>query len=107
MLKIAVLYQGETVLLNPNLCSFVFWQNLNRVCVDADAREVLTEVTQQVDVVKQTAERVSSSAEVYGAVQQEARIGMNAGQQLIAEHVWFANIFQQGQSKSCSCMSTT
>ncbi len=55
--------------------------------MDADAREVLTEVTQQVDVVKQTAERVSSSAEVYGAVQQEARIGMNAGQQLIAEHV--------------------
>ena len=35
---------------------------------------MLNKIQQQVDVVKQTAERISSSAEVYGAVQQEARI---------------------------------
>lgn len=42
--------------------------------LDAEARENLQRIQQQVDVVKQTAERISSSAEVYGAVQQEARI---------------------------------
>ena len=38
------------------------------------SREALQRIQVQVDVVKQTAERISSSAEVYGAVQQEARI---------------------------------
>lgn len=44
------------------------------MCVEGEARELLLKIQQQVDVVKQTAERISSSAEVYGAVQQEARI---------------------------------
>lgn len=35
---------------------------------------MLTDLSQQVDVLRQSSERVSSSAEVYGAVQQEARI---------------------------------
>jgi len=49
-------------------------EELSQVCLDGEAREVLHKIQQQVDVVKQTAERISSSAEVYGAVQQEARI---------------------------------
>jgi len=49
-------------------------EELSQVCLDGEAREVLKKIQQQVDVVKQTAERISSSAEVYGAVQQEARI---------------------------------
>ena len=47
---------------------------MNRVCLDAETREVLSRLGQQIDVLRQSAERVSSSAEVYGAVQQEARI---------------------------------
>ena len=42
---------------------------MSQVCLDGEAREVLHKIQQQVDVVKQTAERISSSAEVYGAVQ--------------------------------------
>ena len=45
------------------------FQELSQVCLDGEAREVLHKIQQQVDVVKQTAERISSSAEVYGAVQ--------------------------------------
>ena len=41
-------------------------QELSQVCLDGEAREVLKKIQQQVDVVKQTAERISSSAEVYG-----------------------------------------
>ena len=40
----------------------------------AETREVLAAMQQQIDVLRHSAERVSSSAEVYGAVQQEARI---------------------------------
>ena len=43
-----------------------FFQELSQVCLDGEAREVLKKIQQQVDVVKQTAERISSSAEVYG-----------------------------------------
>jgi len=49
-------------------------ENLSRLGLDLEAREALNSVQQQVEVVKQSAERVSSSAEVYGAVQQEGRI---------------------------------
>ena len=48
---------------------FFLFQELSQVCLDGEAREVLHKIQQQVDVVKQTAERISSSAEVYGAVQ--------------------------------------
>jgi tRNA A37 N6-isopentenylltransferase MiaA len=47
---------------------------LNRACADSDSRELIQHLQQQVDVLRHSAERVSSSAEVYGAVQQEARI---------------------------------
>ena len=78
----------------------MLFQNLSRLGLDLEAREALNSVQQQVEVVKQSAERVSSSAEVfclqfyikkfsclfinnyfqqffsqvYGAVQQEGRI---------------------------------
>ena len=45
------------------ILSFDF-QELSQVCLDGEAREVLKKIQQQVDVVKQTAERISSSAEV-------------------------------------------
>ena len=44
------------------------------MCLDGETREVLSRLGQQIDILKQSAERMSSSAEVYGAVQQEARI---------------------------------
>nr|XP_040564465.1 inositol 1,4,5-triphosphate receptor associated 1-like isoform X2 [Lepeophtheirus salmonis] len=47
---------------------------LNRLCNDTETRDVLQRLTQQVDVLRQSSSRVSSAAEVYGAVQQEARI---------------------------------
>ena len=40
----------------------------------SETRELLSALQQRIDVLKHSAERVSSSAEVYGAVQQEARI---------------------------------
>ena len=46
------------------------FQSLSRLGLDLEAREALNSVQRQVEVVKQSAERVSSSAEVYGAVQQ-------------------------------------
>ena len=49
---------------------FCFFQSLSRLGLDLEAREALNSVQRQVEVVKQSAERVSSSAEVYGAVQQ-------------------------------------
>ncbi|XP_059079877.1 uncharacterized protein LOC131878014 isoform X2 [Tigriopus californicus] len=48
--------------------------SLNKVCTDAETREMLHRLQKQVDVFRHSSERVSSSAEVYGAVQQEARI---------------------------------
>ena len=44
------------------------------MCFDSETRDVLGRLSAQVDVLKHSAERVSSSAELYGAVQQEARI---------------------------------
>lgn len=47
---------------------------LNRMCQDSETREVLERVTKQIHVLQQSSGRVSSSAEVYGAVQQESRV---------------------------------
>ena len=44
------------------------------LCADGAVRELLQKIGSQAEVVQQSAERVSSTAEVYGAVQQEARI---------------------------------
>ena len=53
---------------------------MSRLGLNLEAPEALNSVQQQVKVVKQSAERVSSLAEVYGAVQQEARIARAIGE---------------------------
>ena len=50
------------------------FQRLSCLCNDGEVRELLQKIGSQAEVVQQTAERISSTAEVYGAVQQEARI---------------------------------
>ncbi len=46
------------------------FQSLNRVCQDSETREVLERVSKQVVVLQQSAARVASSSEQFGAVQQ-------------------------------------
>ena len=53
---------------------FILFQRLSYLCADGEVRELLQKIGSQAEVVQQSAERVSSTAEVYGAVQQEARI---------------------------------
>ena len=53
---------------------FLLFQRLSYLCADGEVRELLQKIGSQAEVVQQSAERVSSTAEVYGAVQQEARI---------------------------------
>jgi len=49
-------------------------QCLNRLCHQADTREVLRSLEKQVGVLHQSLQRVSSSSEQFGAVQQEGRV---------------------------------
>jgi len=49
-------------------------QCLNRLCHQADTREVLRSLERQVGVLHQSIQRVSSSSEQFGAVQQEGRV---------------------------------
>ena len=56
------------------ILSYFFFQRLSYLCADGEVRELLQKIGSQAEVVQQSAERVSSTAEVYGAVQQEARI---------------------------------
>ncbi len=52
-------------------CCLCFgFQSLNRVCQDSETREVLERVSKQVVVLQQSAARVASSSEQFGAVQQ-------------------------------------
>ncbi|KAK3593867.1 hypothetical protein CHS0354_011471 [Potamilus streckersoni] len=46
---------------------------LNHLCTDPQVRKELSKIRQHLDTLQQTAARVSSRAEVYGAVQQEKR----------------------------------
>ncbi|KDR22682.1 Lymphoid-restricted membrane protein [Zootermopsis nevadensis] len=48
--------------------------NLNYLCKDSESIEILGKIQDQVDVLQQSTERVSSSAEIFGAVQQESRV---------------------------------
>jgi hypothetical protein len=59
-----MLYKG----LKCRLC--LAFQSLNRVCQDSETREVLERVSKQVVVLQQSAARVASSSEQFGAVQQ-------------------------------------
>ncbi|KAK6169887.1 hypothetical protein SNE40_020859 [Patella caerulea] len=49
-------------------------ETLNRLCSDTQIREVITKIRNHIDVLEQCAARVSSRAEVLGAVQQERRM---------------------------------
>lgn len=49
-------------------------QCLNRLCHQADTREILRSLERQVGVLHQSIQRVSSSSEQFGAVQQEGRV---------------------------------
>ncbi|PSN45942.1 hypothetical protein C0J52_16541 [Blattella germanica] len=48
--------------------------NLNYLCKDSESIDILSKIQDQVDVLQRSTERVSSSAEIYGAVQQESRV---------------------------------
>ncbi|XP_069675352.1 inositol 1,4,5-triphosphate receptor associated 2-like isoform X2 [Periplaneta americana] len=48
--------------------------NLNYLCKDSESIDILGKIQNQVDVLQRSTERVSSSAEIYGAVQQETRL---------------------------------
>lgn len=48
--------------------------NLNYLCKDSESIEILGKIQDQVDVLQQSTELVSSSAEMFGAVQQEIRV---------------------------------
>lgn len=47
---------------------------LNPLCVDAEKTELVTSLLQLLDIVEQASERISTSAEIFGSVQQEWRM---------------------------------
>jgi inositol 1,4,5-triphosphate receptor-associated cGMP kinase len=47
---------------------------LNYVCKDSESIEILGRIQDQIDILQQSTELVSSSAEIFGAVQQEIRV---------------------------------
>ncbi|ESO92213.1 hypothetical protein LOTGIDRAFT_121297 [Lottia gigantea] len=47
---------------------------LNHLCTDGQIRDVISKIKNHIDVLEQCAARVSSRAEVLGAVQQERRM---------------------------------
>nr|CAD7591512.1 unnamed protein product [Timema genevievae] len=59
--------------------------NLNRLCVDSESVEVLAQIQSQVDILQQSTNRVSTSAEMFGAVQQEHRL--NKAVEVMLAHV--------------------
>ncbi|XP_078000076.1 uncharacterized protein LOC144452794 [Glandiceps talaboti] len=58
---------------------------LNPICVDVETKDVLDKLKHHVDIIQQTATRLSSKAEVHGAVQQEGR--MNHAVEVMINHV--------------------
>ena len=48
---------------------FIF-QTLNQICTDVEVREVLTKIQNNIDILEKSTARVSSRAEVLGAIQQ-------------------------------------
>ncbi|GLV37297.1 hypothetical protein CBL_10736 [Carabus blaptoides fortunei] len=47
---------------------------LNPLCIDAETTEMVTSLLSQLDVILQASNRISTSAEVFGSVQQEWRL---------------------------------
>ncbi|XP_050048366.1 uncharacterized protein [Dermacentor andersoni] len=61
-------------------------QTLDSLCTDDErVREVVAQIRNHVDVIQQSTDRVSSQAEVYGAVQQEER--MSRAFEVMVAHV--------------------
>ncbi|XP_064629801.1 uncharacterized protein LOC135488832 isoform X10 [Lineus longissimus] len=60
-------------------------KDLGQFCADAECREVVTKLQQHIEVLEQSTARVSSRAELHGAVQQEDR--MNRAIEIMVTHV--------------------
>ena len=53
-----------------DIALFNILQTLNQLCTDPQVREVLTKIQNHIDVLEKSTARVSSRAEVLGAIQQ-------------------------------------
>ncbi|XP_060071644.1 inositol 1,4,5-triphosphate receptor associated 1-like [Ylistrum balloti] len=60
-------------------------ETLNQLCTDTQVRDVLRKIQAHLDILEQAAARVSSRAEVFGAVQQEKR--MSKAIEIMITHV--------------------
>ncbi|XP_041354722.1 uncharacterized protein LOC121372468 isoform X3 [Gigantopelta aegis] len=60
-------------------------EKLNQLISDVHVHEIVTKIQNHIDVLEQTAARVSSRAEVFGAVQQEMR--MSRAMEVMVVHV--------------------
>lgn len=60
-------------------------EQLNQICVDTQVRELLLKIQRHITVLEQASARVSSRAEVFGAVQQEKR--MSKAIEIMLTHV--------------------
>ncbi|XP_061195163.1 uncharacterized protein LOC133203387 [Saccostrea echinata] len=60
-------------------------EQLNQICVDSQVRDLLLKIQKHVTVLEQASARVSSRAEVFGAVQQEKR--MSKAIEIMLTHV--------------------
>lgn len=58
---------------------------LNQICTDPQVREVLTKIQNHIDILEKSTARVSSRAEVLGAIQQEKR--MSKAVDIMVHHV--------------------
>ncbi|XP_069102190.1 uncharacterized protein [Argopecten irradians] len=60
-------------------------ETLNQLCIDTQVRDVLRKIQAHLDILEQATARVSSRAEVFGAVQQEKR--MSKAIEIMITHV--------------------
>ena len=54
-------------------------QQLNQICVDSQVRDLLLKIQKHITVLEQASARVSSRAEVFGAVQQVGVLNRYSG----------------------------
>ena len=54
-------------------------QQLNQICVDSQVRDLLLKIQKHITVLEQASARVSSRAEVFGAVQQVGELNRYSG----------------------------
>ncbi|KAL4233553.1 mrvi1 protein [Mactra antiquata] len=60
-------------------------ETLNQICTDPQVREVLSKIQKHIDILEKSTARVSSRAEVFGAIQQEKR--MSKAVDIMVHHV--------------------